>query len=96
MTELEFLLLLLKNPNAFDVMLFSWLMKLMANSVALLRACCTPSFVSELHSAYVTSRDAARAFPSLVDTMSLPSDALLLLEERKQTMKHLFGKSTDT
>jgi len=84
LTEHEFLLLLLKKPNAFDVTLFSWLMKVTASSAALLRACCTPSFVTELHSAYETSRDVARAFPSLVDTMSLSPDALLLLEEREK------------
>lgn len=59
-------------------------MKVTASSAALLRACCTPSFVTELHSAYETSRDVARAFPSLVDTMSLSPDALLLLEEREK------------
>jgi len=55
----------------------------MYNSTAVSMACCTPSFNRELHSAYDTPRDAARARPSLFVTIRLSSEALLLLKRKK-------------
>lgn len=82
MTELKFLLFLLKKPNTLDAELLLWLLKLTAISAALLRACDTPLFVRELHSVYETPRDLERAIPSVVDTIDLPPDALLLVRKK--------------